>query len=161
MEPTNRLVGIVVGVLRWALPWVFVLALSTGVAYAMNTAAVRAVSTNGRTDVVSAGVRDVRNVCAQDVDRALYDRLDRWLPAGRSEFCRAETYSGEPGPYESARQLSYAGPLQATITFVGPNNVRIDLYCLTSSQQRSADADFVSAAEARHLYDLVCTQAGG
>lgn len=156
----QHLAGRLAAWIKAGLPWVLVMALSTGVAYTLNTGAKRALSTNRSSDPVSTGAQDGSNPCALDVDGALYTRLDWWLPAGRTAFCRAETYPGVPGHNEIANQLTRAGRIQATITFVAPLDVRIDLYCPASGQQRSSDANFVSAAEARQLYEQVCMLAG-
>jgi hypothetical protein len=58
------------------LPWVLALMLSTGFAYMMNTAAVRALSTDRPYEAVSTVAQDVGNLCALDVDGALYVRFD-------------------------------------------------------------------------------------
>jgi hypothetical protein len=144
---------------RWigrGLPWALVLGLSAGVAVAIDTAATRALPAPSASE--GARVDDTRNPCALDVDGALYGEYEWWLPAGRSAFCRAETYPGIPGPRDLAAQASRLGPLQATLTFASPTDMRIDLYCQTSTrQQRPADGDFISATDARELYEHVCT----
>ena len=66
-----------------------------------------------------------------------------------------KTYPGEPGRKDINEPPTRIGPLLATITFVAPTDVRIDLYCLTGAKH-AADSSFVSTQEARHLYDLVC-----
>jgi hypothetical protein len=146
---------------RWigrGLPWVFVFGLSAGVAGAIDVAATRMLPAPPLSELASAD--DVRNPCALDVDGALYGGYQWWLPAGRSASCRAETYPGLPGSRDLAAQASHLGRLQVTLTFAGPTDMRIDLYCQTSTrQQRSADGDFISAADARELYEQVCTSA--
>jgi hypothetical protein len=117
----------------------------------MNTAAVRARSTP------STAATSISNLCRLDVDGALYAGTDRWLPAGLSAFCHGEAYPGLPGRAELASQMASVGSLEATITFVAPTDIQLDLYCSRSLQQRSADADFVSAADAQDLYQQVCT----
>jgi hypothetical protein len=145
--------------LRWigkGLPWVFVLGLSAGVAYAIDATATRALPATASSRV--AGGEDVKNPCALDVDGALYGGYQWWIPAGRSAACRTETYPGVPGPRDLAAQASRLGMLQATLTVASPAEMRIDLYCQTGrSEQRFADGDFISAAGARAIYEEVCT----
>jgi hypothetical protein len=172
MNQIQQLAGHSASRIKFWLPWMLVLALSTGVAYAMNTAAVTALSTNRPSDTVPTVATDVSKLCGLDVDFALYADWDSWLPAGRSWFCRPQTLPGVPGPNNIASRLAVVGPLRATISFVAPiplagslrgyeSDIRIDLYCSTSLQQRSADgADFITAAEARHIYQQVCALAG-
>ncbi len=161
MNPTKERARSAVGWTMKGLPWMLVLGVSTSLAYAMNTAAVGALSAaRPRSDTVSTLAEDASNPCGLDVDGALYAGWDWWEPAGRSAFCRAETYPGVPGRNDMASRLTHVGPLQATITFVAPTDIRIDLYCATRRQQRSADANFVSAAEARTAYEQVCASAG-
>jgi hypothetical protein len=145
--------------IKAGLPWVLALALSSGVAYMMNTAVVRALSTNRASDAVSIVAQDMSNPCALDVDDALYAGSDVWQPAGRSTFCRAERYPGDSGRKDSASQLARVGPLLATITFAAPTDIRIDLYCSTRTRQRSAEA-FMSAVDARHMHEQVCLSTG-
>src|SRR5262249_3782573 len=128
----------------------------TGVAYLMNTAAVRALSTNKVWAGVSAAAPDVSNTCTLDAHGALYAGWDWWFPAGKSAFCRDETYPGEPGRKDINEPPTRIGPLRATITSGAPTDIRIDLSCLTGTRH-AADANYVSPEEARQLYDLVCT----
>ena len=140
------------------LPWILVIGLSAGIAYTINAAVTRALPTPTSSDAVLAGApEDEPNPCALDVDGALYGDYDWWLPAGRSTVCRAESYPGLPGRRDLARQASRQGPLRATVTFAGPTEIRIDLYCQTGTrQQRTASGDFFSAADARVLYAQAC-----
>jgi hypothetical protein len=151
MNQIQELAGHSASRIKLWLPWMLVLALSTGVAYAMNTAVVTALSTNRPSDTVPTVTRDVNKLCGLDVDFALYADWDSWLPAGRSWFCRPQTLPGVPGPNDIASHLAGVGPLRATISFVAPTplagslrgyerDIRIDLYCSTSLQQRSADS---------------------
>jgi len=82
------------------------------------------------------------------------------LTGSGTAFCRADTYPGVAGRNDIAAQLTRVGFLQATITYAASSDIRIDLYCPSSRQQRSVDADFVSAAVARQLYEQVCTVVG-
>jgi hypothetical protein len=142
---------------KMGLPWVVALMLSTAIAYMMNTAAVRVLSTDRPYDAVSTVAQDVSNLCALEVDGARYAGWDWWLPAGRSAFCSAETYPGVAGRNEMTSQLTHLGRLQATISFAAPTDIRIDLHCPNgSSQQRSADGDFISTTDVRALYKQVC-----
>jgi hypothetical protein len=143
--------------LRNALPWLLVLGFSTSLAGLLNTAVVGALSTAPRFDAVSTPGEFASDPCGLDADGALYAHWEWWLPAGRSAFCRAETYPGIAGRNEMLGQMTRAGSLQATITYGAPTGTQIDLYCSTSVQpQMSAGADFVSAAKARLLYRQVC-----
>jgi hypothetical protein len=160
MNKPQHLAGRSASWIKTGLPWMVALALSTGVAYMMNVAVVRALSTNRSSNAVSIVAQDVSNPCALDVDDALYASSDEWQPAGRSAFCRAERYPGDSGRKDIASQLARLGPLQATITFAAPTNIRIDLYCSTRIRQRSVEANFVSAADVRHFYEQVCTSTG-
>ncbi len=138
-----------------------VLGISTSLAYMMNTAAVGALSAaTQRSDAVSRIGEEVSNPCRLDADRALYARVDRWLPAARSAFCRAENYPWVPDRFrdEISGLLARTGPLEATITSVAPTGTRIDLYCPTGKQS-SAGANFVSVVEVREAYVRVCTSA--
>jgi hypothetical protein len=148
-------------VTRWIgrrLPWVFVFGLSVVVAGAIDSAATRALTATPSSEAV--GAEGVRDPCALDVDGVIYGGSQWWLPAGRSASCRSQSYPGLPEPRDLAAQASHLGPLQATLTFASPTDMRIDLYCQSSTmQQRSANGDFVSATEARQLYEQVCTSA--
>ena len=145
--------------IKAGLPWVLALALSSGVAYMMNTAVVRALSTSRPSDAVSIVTRDVSDPCALDVDDALYAGSDVWQPAGRSMFCRAERYPGDSGRKDSASQLAHVGPLLAT----APSLLRPTSGSTCTVQrafgERSVEA-FVSTEEAPDLYEQVCTFTG-
>jgi hypothetical protein len=144
---------------RWigkGLPWIFVLGLSAGVAYAIDATAMRALPSTAPSEV--AGAKDVKSPCALDVDGALYAGYQWWIPAGRSAACRTQTYPGLPGPRDLAAQASRLGMLQATLTFASPGEMRIDLYCQNgTTQQRSTSGDLISPVDARELYEQVCT----
>jgi hypothetical protein len=144
---------------RWigkGLPWVLILGLSAGVGYAIDAAAARTLPATASSEVARAD--DVKNPCLLDVDGALYGGYQWWIPAGRSAGCRTETYPGVPGPRDLAAQASRLGILQATLSFASPAEMRIGLYCQNgTSQQRLADGDFISAADAHELYEQVCT----
>ena len=149
------------GWMRKALPWLLVLAVSTSLAALVNTAVVGALPTGPRSDAVFTPGEAASGPCGLDADGALYAQWDWWLPAGRSTICRAKTYPGIGGPDELETLLARAGRLQATITFVDPTVIQIDLYCSTSVQRQMSDGtDYMSAAEARALYDQVCASRG-
>ena len=147
------------GWIRKIVPWAVILALSSGLASVMNTATVGALSAEPPPAVSATTAEGAANPCAVDADGALYARWDRWIPAGRSGFCRGDTYPGVAGRNDVASQLRVAGRIQATVTFPAPTDTRVNLYCAASSHQTSTEADFVSAADARLLYARVCTPA--
>ena len=147
------------GWIRKIVPWAVILALSSSLAYVMNTAAVGALSAEPPTAANATTAEGAANPCALDADGALYARWDRWIPAGRSGFCRGDTYPGVAGRNDVASQLRDAGGIQATVTFLAPTDTRVNLYCAASSHQTSTEADFVSATDARLLYARVCTPA--
>jgi hypothetical protein len=147
------------GVPHWiqkALPWVGVVALSISFAYALNTAAAGAFSALPSQTTLGADGEAIYP-CTLDADGALYAGWDSWMPAGKSAFCRGQTYPGVAGRNEMATQLGRGGRLLTSITFVAPTDIRVDLYCPAGSTQRSFDAEFVAAAEVRDLYKQVCT----
>jgi hypothetical protein len=146
-------------VARWsqnALPWAAVLTISMSLAYAMNTAAVGALSPSQPPETARGAGREAINPCALDADGALYTSWEGWQPAGRTAFCRGETYPGVAGRTDMATQLAGAGRLLATITFAAGAEIRIDLNCPDGNTQRTLDAEFVPAAEIRDLYARVC-----
>jgi hypothetical protein len=148
------------GVAHWtqkALPWAGVLALAMSLAYAMNVAVVGAFSATPPSPATPGAAGEAINPCTLDADGALYSRWDWWQPAGKTTFCRGQDYPGVAGRAEMAMQLGPAGRLLASITFVAPGDTRVDLYCATSTIQRSSDAEFVAPAETRDLYEQVCT----
>jgi hypothetical protein len=125
----------------------------------MNTAAVGALTAEPPPVANATTAEGAANPCALDADGALYARWDRWIPAGRSKFCRGDTYPGVAGRSDVGSQLRDAGAIQATVTFLAPSDTRVNIYCAASRHQTSTEADFVSVADARLLYARVCTAA--
>jgi hypothetical protein len=160
MKATRHLAEEVVHRVHTTLPWAVLLAISTSIGYAMNSAALGAASVYRDSEALASAAENGADPCSLDADGVLYARWDWWLPAGKSAFCRAETYPGLTGRKEMASQLRRAGRMQATITFMAPTGTRVGLHCLTSSRQQSTTAAYVSAAEARVLFESVCSQAG-
>jgi hypothetical protein len=71
--------------IKLVMPWMLVLAISNGVAFALNSAVVRALSPSLHpVDDLSPTV----DPCAMDVDGVLYAGWELWLPRGRSQYCR-------------------------------------------------------------------------
>jgi hypothetical protein len=138
-----------------ALPWLLTMALSISLAFALNTA-TRQAQLTGASSAGFSVFEPVDNLCALDVDGALYAGWDSWLPAGRTRFCTADEYPGVGGRKEMNGQLTRVGVLQATIIFKASTDILINLHCLAGLQQRSVDANFVPVAEARDLYHRVC-----
>jgi hypothetical protein len=150
------------------LAWVSLLALSTSLAYALNTGAIAAVSAGPRT--IDDGLQSALYVsecrsnpecdghasdpCALDADGALYAHSNRWLPAGRSAGCTDPIDSGVATPSEMARHV---GRILATITNVAHTHSRVVLYCANNVQPRPSEPLHISAVEVRNLYGLVCT----
>src|SRR5438132_1480449 len=130
------------GWIRKTVPWAVILALSASLAHVITTAAVGALSAEPPPAVSATTVEGAANPCALDADGALYARWDRWIPAGRSGFCRGDTYPGVAGRNDVASQLRDAGRIEATVTFLAPTDTRVNLYCAASSHQTSTEADF-------------------
>jgi hypothetical protein len=150
------------------LAWVSLLALSTSLAYALNTGTIGALSADSR--AADEGLQsslyvsecrsnpecdgDASDPCALDTDGVLYAGSNRWLPAGRSAGCTDPTDPGAATPSEMAR---HAGRILATITYVAHTHSRVVLYCPNKMQPRPSEAFDLSAVEVRNLYELVCT----
>jgi hypothetical protein len=150
------------------LAWVSLLTIWTSLAYALNTGAIGALSSEPR--VAHDGLQstfyvsecrgnpecdsDASDPCALDTDGALYAGSNRWLPAGRSAGCTAPTDPGAATPSEMAR---HAGRILATITYVAHTYSRVVLYCPNKTLPRQPEAFDLSAVEVRNRYELACT----
>src|SRR5438477_5979882 len=129
MSQVRRVAQPSVLLLNMALPWLVAMALSIGLAFALNTAA-RQAQLAGASSAGSSVSEPVDNLCGLDVDGALYAGWDSWLPAGRTRFCKADEYPGVAGRKEMNSQLTRVGVLQATIIFKSPTDILINLHCL-------------------------------
>jgi hypothetical protein len=150
------------------LAWVSLLALSTSLAYALNTGTTGALSADSR--AADDGLQSTRYVsecrsnpecegdasdpCALDTDGVLYAGSNRWLPGGRSAGCTDPTDPRAATPSVMAR---HAGRILATITYGAHTHSRVVLYCPNTMQPRPSEAFDLSAVEVRSLYELVCT----
>ena len=160
MNQTYLQVGGLARCIHKALPWAGVLGLWMSLAYLTSTVVVAAFSGLPPSQATLGPGGEAVNPCTLNTDGALYAGWEWWQPAGKTAFCRGENYPGVAGRAEMATQLSRGGRLLASITFEAPRDIRVELYCPTSSTQRSFDAEYVSAAEVRGLHEQVCTPAG-
>jgi NAD(P)-dependent dehydrogenase (short-subunit alcohol dehydrogenase family) len=143
-----------------AVPWLLLFAISAVAANLTNTAVARALS---RVPAFAEGptvARGFDDLCGQDVDFVLYERINRWLPAGRSAFCSSKMYMDGPAKGLAA-ELAHAGRLEARVSVTALGAVRLEFYCADGRQERIVGGDAVFRTEARVLYQQLCTPPDG